>query len=135
MEDTNPELERFRQQWREEVSARAQATSKAPTAPAKGPHKFPPISHSSASTAPKQLDGNDDEEHQSVAALPGGKVEDDIHSAPGLPSKEPQSALEHYEAAVERENQGNLGDSLNLYRKAFRVMSTVLPSEPELTAL
>lgn len=120
MEDTNPELERFRQQWREEVSARAQASSKAPAAP-KGPHKFPPISQAST---PKQLDGNDDhEEYESVAALPGGRMEGEIPRVADFSSEEPQSALEHYEAAVERENQGNLGDSLNLYRKAFRVKS------------
>lgn len=40
--------------------------------------------------------------------------------------KEPESALEHYEKAVERESQGNLGDSLNLYRKAFRVCTYLL---------
>ncbi|KAK0630080.1 hypothetical protein B0T17DRAFT_607135 [Bombardia bombarda] len=35
--------------------------------------------------------------------------------------KEPVTALEHYERAVEREVAGNLGDSLELYRKAFRM--------------
>ncbi|PKS12769.1 hypothetical protein jhhlp_000980 [Lomentospora prolificans] len=35
------------------------------------------------------------------------------------------SALDHFEAAVVREAQGNLGDSLNLYRKAFRMDSRV----------
>lgn len=39
-------------------------------------------------------------------------------------SKEPVSALEHYEKAVEREAAGSLGDSLRLYRKAFRVCFT-----------
>jgi F-box protein 9 len=34
---------------------------------------------------------------------------------------DPVSALDHYEKAVEREAVGNLGDSLQLYRKAFRV--------------
>ena len=40
-------------------------------------------------------------------------------------SRQPQTALEHYEKAVEREGQGSLGDSLNLYRKAFRMDSNV----------
>lgn len=35
--------------------------------------------------------------------------------------KEPETALEHYEKAVERESAGNHGDSIRLYRKAFRV--------------
>ncbi|KAB5578590.1 hypothetical protein GE09DRAFT_1090343 [Coniochaeta sp. 2T2.1] len=36
-------------------------------------------------------------------------------------SGEPVSALEHFEQAVEREAAGNLGDSLRLYRKAYRL--------------
>lgn len=35
--------------------------------------------------------------------------------------REPHSALDHYELAVERESEGSLGDSLNHYRKAYRV--------------
>jgi F-box protein 9 len=35
--------------------------------------------------------------------------------------KTPQSALEHYEAAVEHEASGDLGESLKLYRQAFRL--------------
>ncbi|KAI5816067.1 hypothetical protein BZA77DRAFT_314287 [Pyronema omphalodes] len=35
--------------------------------------------------------------------------------------KTPQSALEHYEAAVEREASGDLGESLKLYRQAFKL--------------
>ncbi|MCJ1309340.1 hypothetical protein MMC25_002999 [Agyrium rufum] len=40
-------------------------------------------------------------------------------------SKEPKSALEHYETAVEQEGQGKLGDSLNHYRKAYRLDASV----------
>ncbi|KAI0874859.1 hypothetical protein GGS24DRAFT_457554 [Hypoxylon argillaceum] len=36
-------------------------------------------------------------------------------------SKEPKTALDFYEHAVERESTGKLGDSLQLYRKAFRM--------------
>lgn len=39
---------------------------------------------------------------------------------------EPVTALDHYERAVEKESQGSLGDSLMLYRKAFRVRSIML---------
>jgi len=38
-------------------------------------------------------------------------------SATGIPG----SALEHYEKAVEKETEGSLGESLKLYRKAFRM--------------
>lgn len=44
-----------------------------------------------------------------------------VPSAPGVP----ESALEHYEKAVEKETQGSLGESLSLYRKAFRVCSII----------
>ena len=33
----------------------------------------------------------------------------------------PRSALEHYERAVEKESLGSLGESVDLYRKAFKV--------------
>lgn len=31
------------------------------------------------------------------------------------------SALDHYEKAMEKEAEGNMGDSLQLYRKAYKV--------------
>ncbi|KAK7750099.1 hypothetical protein SLS62_007967 [Diatrype stigma] len=40
-------------------------------------------------------------------------------------SKPPQTALDFYEAAVEKETTGKLGDSLQLYRRAFRMDSDV----------
>lgn len=39
--------------------------------------------------------------------------------------KDPVTALDHYEKAVEREAAGSLGDSLKLYRKAFRMDDSV----------
>ncbi|EDN07181.1 conserved hypothetical protein [Histoplasma mississippiense (nom. inval.)] len=39
--------------------------------------------------------------------------------------KPPTSALEHFEAATRKEAQGNLGSSLDLYRKAYRLDSNV----------
>ncbi|KOS21405.1 F-box protein pof7 [Escovopsis weberi] len=35
--------------------------------------------------------------------------------------KQPVSALDHYEEAMEKEAQGNMGESLRLYRKAYRL--------------
>lgn len=40
-------------------------------------------------------------------------------------SSEPKSALEHFERAVEKEGQGNLGESLSHYRKAYRLDAKV----------
>ena len=51
-------------------------------------------------------------------------IDDDEFTVKG-PSKEPKSALEHFERAVERESQGNLGDSLSHYRKAYRLDAKV----------
>ena len=42
-----------------------------------------------------------------------------------LPAPPPESAIDFYEAAVEKETTGKLGDSLQLYRKAFRMDSRV----------
>jgi len=41
--------------------------------------------------------------------------------------KEPSTALEHYERAVDKETTGQLGDSIAHYRKAFRVSPVTSP--------
>ncbi|KAI1174278.1 hypothetical protein F4777DRAFT_554482 [Nemania sp. FL0916] len=74
-----------------------------------------------------QLDGDDDyvpapvfEGDGTVAttrARGGHLVDSEGSEAP----KEPETALDFYEHAVERESTGKLGDSLQLYRKAFRM--------------
>ncbi|KAH8680108.1 F-box protein pof7 [Tricladium varicosporioides] len=117
MEETNPELEAFRRQWREEVSAKV-GNSKS-TESTKAPRKPPPIPRSSTS---KTLQEHEDHvEPQAFPGLDEPRRRESVVVESSKSSKEPQSALEHYEKAVERENQGNLGDSLNLYRKAFRM--------------
>lgn len=58
----------------------------------------------------------------------GGGSGIDEALSPGNKGKDrepPQSAIDFYEAAVERETSGKLGDSLQLYRKAFRMDSRV----------
>jgi F-box protein 9 len=45
-----------------------------------------------------------------------------LSDAPGKGVEKPLvSALDHYEEAMEKEAQGNMGESLRLYRKAYRV--------------
>jgi F-box protein 9 len=39
----------------------------------------------------------------------------------------PTSALEHFEQAVSKEAQGMLGESLDLYRKAYKVCQCSFP--------
>ena len=129
--DTSTELERFRQQWQQEVKQRSKAST---SFTSKGPKPGVPKrakENSGRALSPLPL------EHTSyideVEEAPGiyeynesnKKSEESQIGAPdGTHASghgEPESALEHYERAVEREGEGNLGDSLNLYRKAYRL--------------
>lgn len=123
MDDSNPELESFRQQWRAEVSARSQADKPKATKPIRKP---PPISSLASSSKELKPLKEEEEEHESRSFGHEPVKYDKSESSKG---KEPESALEHYEKAVEREDQGRLGDSLDLYRKALRVRISALSSE------
>ncbi|KAL1303178.1 hypothetical protein AAFC00_006604 [Neodothiora populina] len=131
--ETEAELERFRRQWQEEVSRRNRqnAANAAATRPDRRKQQ---TSASSASRAPaRRGDGpQPDEEEQDIPHayhdLPNKEAHLRLDAADhGLErgrlsrKTEPQSALEHYERAVEKETQGSLGDSLNHYRKAFKL--------------
>ena len=142
MED-NAELESFRRQWREEVASRARhAHGAQPRKPAvlsePRVERFPPTRHEAS-------ERNDNEEEEEEEEEDSGEQEEERGSEqPGQPEivsraaqltlaeeedtfnqrepqKEPNSALEHFERAVEKEAEGSLGDSLQHYRKAYRV--------------
>lgn len=136
-EDSNPELESFRAQWRAEVQAKhavpglsrqpqqLQQTAAGPTTgpharTTTGPQGKPP--QPSQKLPPQEL-GDDDVLSRSfdelAAASPAPTLTTTQLKAPE--KGEPVSALDHYERAVEKEAAGSLGDSLRLYRKAFRV--------------
>lgn len=128
MED-NAELESFRREWREEVLRRTRpaTTSKPrpdPTASSSA-SRFPPTRHEAS--ARKEEEYEDSGHHsygeivQQVGQLSLGTEDHDTFQR--APQREPISALEHFEKAVEKEAQGSLGDSLNYYRKAYRVGS------------
>jgi len=140
------ELDAFRRQWLSEVQSKR---TTAPTVSAA--HQGPPNTGSSAhGTVPISSVSRARRESGSKALPPAPALAvqpthgDDDHVQPPVfdelfgdaaarKGKEPEgapedvgdeglvSALDHFEAAVMREAQGNLGDSLNLYRKAFRV--------------
>lgn len=123
------ELESFRQRWREEVSSRPKPT--APTQTYNKPASSEParsLGHYwlPAENAPRPNEGgegrayHDIEEKEHYLSLKHASEREK-----GLGSSEPTSALEHYEQAVERETQGNLGDSISLYRRAFKVRRTI----------
>ncbi|KAF2100154.1 hypothetical protein NA57DRAFT_37705 [Rhizodiscina lignyota] len=130
MNQTEAELENFRKRWQEEVSKKKQTTSSTTqrssnfdsALPAAGPSSskrtatqppnatYRPADHGWEDIEPRSY--HDLDERETGRRLDGEETE-----AP----REPQSALEHYEKAVEKETQGSLGDSVNLYRKAFRL--------------
>ncbi|KAK4239908.1 putative glycerol transporter protein [Achaetomium macrosporum] len=140
---SNPELESFREQWRAEVRAKHGAagssrqqqqqhqsavagpssTARPRAAPTAQPRGKPPRP---AEKAPVQEQDDDYVQSrlfdEAVAAAPAPPSLDEDRPE-GKEKGEPVSALDHYEKAVEREAAGNLGDSLRLYRKAFRISS------------
>ena len=132
MSNAEAELEKFRQQWKEEVSAKTKKQPE-PRAGLSGvestsSHKTTAPPRTSQPTAiPKQSLHDDDDvvpmAYHDVDQKQAGRRLDEVAGASS--SRQPETALEHYEKAVEREGQGSLGDSLSLYRKAFRMDSNV----------
>lgn len=128
----NPELESFREQWRAEVRARnptatetqQQGTTSRQTENSKSttPRTTRPVHLSSGK--PKAPDTEEDyvqaRSFDDTEPKETARQEDEERT-------EPVTALEHYERAVEKEAQGSLGDSLMLYRKAFRVRTIITP--------
>ncbi|EHY58128.1 hypothetical protein HRR83_005010 [Exophiala dermatitidis] len=145
MDESATALEAFRQQWKEEVNARSRradrrlSESKAHEKPRRTsdvrperPIHKPPTRHPAADIKDESDQHSDAEPAkdntsnviQRIEGLSIRHVDDDDFTAKGS-SSEPKSALEHYERAVEKESQGNLGDSLSHYRKAYRLDAKV----------
>lgn len=138
-EEIQSELDSFRAQWRAEVSARSR---KAPSGPQHhqqahaGPSKGAPsstvpprnfeVSHSTtASKSGVQQDHEEDYVKTQVFDDEPGKGKTPQTQAGTGDEKEPETALEYYEKAVDKETTGKLGDSLRLYRKAYRLDNRV----------
>ncbi|RDW90578.1 putative F-box protein (Pof7) [Aspergillus mulundensis] len=134
----NAELESFRRQWREEVSRKtkpnnapgpSRSTPGRPTAAQ--PRHFPPTRHEAFARKEEDEEGpaaysqNDIAQRLDRLSLAKPEEEDAFHLHSRKPRAEPTSALEHFERAVEREAEGNLGDSLQHYRKAYRLDAAV----------
>jgi len=130
IEVVDAELERFRRQWQAEVSQRQGGT-----------RRRAPSSTSITAPRPKQpmpqLDGHigpgktqaqredyesplynfdDLEERENARRRGTGGI--GVHPEA---QKEPQSALEHFEKAIEKEGEGNMQQSVLHYRKAYRL--------------
>lgn len=126
----NSELESFRQQWLSDLRTRNEHENEQQQRSipwtAGGPsrrrssHHGPPV----ASSVRKHWTVERDEDY-----IPGPIYDKPSSSSQVAPETESAvetnlvSALDHYEAAMEKEAQGNMGDSLKLYRKAYRVRS------------
>ncbi|KAK5126221.1 hypothetical protein LTR85_010456 [Meristemomyces frigidus] len=133
VQETEAELEAFRRRWRDEVSARNKRPAEssppaqneyadqrwksvAPAPPAAGPFtaRRKEATDFSEEIEPKAYHDLPDKEEQLKLGIEGQSHDRNTF-------KEPSSALEHYERAVEKETQGQLGDSMNHYRKAFKL--------------
>lgn len=129
---TAEELERFRRQWQEEVTARSKGFSTKVSSKAARPRRssnhHDGSERAAFSSFPKLYRDTEDYEElggQSYHDLEDrdearklGKTGERIHPSN---RQEPSSALEHYERGVERESEGSLGDSLDHYRKAYKL--------------
>ncbi|SPO02298.1 related to H. sapiens F-box protein [Cephalotrichum gorgonifer] len=136
------ELEAFREQWISEVKSKQPASGPGPS------HSRTPSSSvvTTAAAGPASADGKTTKSrpntHHVRPKLPTLQSGDDHMQPPAFDeilslaaaknreaakeeAGEMVTALDYFEAAVVREAQGELGDSLNLYRKAFRMDSQV----------
>ncbi|KAI4597653.1 hypothetical protein KJ359_004357 [Pestalotiopsis sp. 9143b] len=139
-EQVQSELDTFREKWRAEVSARNKKTSTA------GSQKEQSDAYSSSSAAgparkhdrhqkrlPLRDEVHHDAEEEHVRTMTfddepvkGKTVQSHIEGGdPSQADKEPETALEFYEKAVDKETSGKLGDSLQLYRQAYRLDNRV----------
>ncbi|KAJ3949480.1 uncharacterized protein N0V96_000598 [Colletotrichum fioriniae] len=126
------ELESFRQQWQTELKHKKVVPE------ARAPQSKREASSSSKQSVPTEIPKSivakrsqieEDEEYaQSLVfdepAPPASGPTLDGQSDPNK-ARELVSALDHFEEAVEKEAIGSLGDSLKLYRKAFRMDNRV----------
>jgi F-box protein 9 len=123
------ELESFRAKWlsdlrtkrdgQGEASRQPESSGASSSRPARKEKELP-----ISSSLKKALPVDDDGEHfqsPSFDAPPlqteGSSIDPTVQGA----KEKPVSALDHYEAAMEKEAQGNMGESLKLYRIAYKV--------------
>jgi F-box protein 9 len=130
--ETETELEAFRQKWREEVSARNKkpdSSSPQTSVEVSGHRRKEDITASTPIPGPSVTRRNERFhealEPRSYHDLPDKEDQHKLGTEEAEVSramyKEPTTALEHYEKAVEKETQGILGESMKHYRRAFKV--------------
>ncbi|KAH8173750.1 f-box-like domain-containing protein [Sarocladium implicatum] len=125
--EANPDLESFRAQWLSDLRSReasestpARTSNTATRAPNPASRRHQPTS----SITKVAAEGDDDHDYVPTHSFdappnPPGRTLDDPQDPD---EKKPLvSALDHYEEAMEKEAQGNMRDSLHLYRRAYRM--------------
>ncbi|WXC64268.1 hypothetical protein SNK03_010074 [Fusarium graminearum] len=129
----NSELESFRQKWLSDLKTKNDHPEPAETSAAGGssssrrPHHGPPISSLPHKPAPVSEDDTEGEDEEDSAQSPSFAREEPVLTQPPQEAhhdrkgKKLVSALDHFEEAMHKEDQGNMGDSLKLYRKAYRL--------------
>lgn len=134
------ELESFRQQWLSDLRTRGGGPSRAAAAAAAATSSRTaappsPTRHRRGELAADDDDDDDDDGLQ-ARAFDDENPQQSGYSLDGAvrppPARELVSALDHYEEAMEKEAQGNMGDSLKLYRQAYRVRVPLRPAGPAL---
>lgn len=120
------ELERFREQWRQEVSERNKKAESGPAEVVRQQRRKDAAPPPAVSKRAKELrDYSEDIEPRAYHDLPDKdeqlKLGEEGQNHDRNVNKEPSTALEHYERAVDKETTGQLGDSLRHYRTAFKV--------------
>lgn len=131
--ELNTELESFRQQWLSDLQSKSSTSgSNQPplreALPQASSSTQPPPSHQKP---PRAANGDDDDDYLQGQSFDDAPAPTGFTLSGTRPSepKELVSALDHFEEAMEREAQGNMGDSLKLYRQAYKVL-TLSPMEP-----
>ncbi|KFA76455.1 hypothetical protein S40288_06496 [Stachybotrys chartarum IBT 40288] len=132
----NSDLEAFRREWLSDLRSKRDETAEppqlSPYQSLRRSNERPAASSSKQSHAhPRargsaQLHEDDDHYVQSLSfdepsPRPGHALAESSKKAATCGDKELVSALDHYEEAMEKEAQGNMGESLKLYRKAYRL--------------
>ncbi len=120
----NPDLESFREKWKAEFAAKTKGESatQKPVTKARRPSAVP-----KSTISKSQKDGGNDLSSQDEAgpsSPPAKRLSAQLQAAAQL-KPDQQSALDLYEKAVEKETAGLLGESLKLYRQAFRMDDAV----------
>ncbi|KAM6497125.1 hypothetical protein JOM56_007598 [Amanita muscaria] len=116
------ELARFREQWKAEVRKRKNPSDFIASASSSNDQPRPsPVSPTVLATTQKLEYPSPKHVSLPTEAIPSGKV----HENTTVPSNNLRSALQVYSEAIQREQNGDLEDALQLYRQAFRMDSHV----------